>query len=142
MKTREELVSIMQQALQGEPTPPEDQQALIARATSLLRDVRYTDHVFTVRAGHGGTFLQACYWEADSTNPGILEPQFTRKWLLSPHMTDSEIVFTAFKCCLTSAEHRCRENFHFRDQQIMSPHLSIYDLVVLCEKGKAHAGAR
>lgn len=142
MNTREALVSIVRDALKFDPIPPDDQLELLQRASKLLKEIVYTDHVFTARAGHGGAFLQAVYWEEDSTNPGIKEPQFTRKWLLSPQMTDSEIVFTAFKCALTSAEHRARENFRWCGEQIMSPHLSIHDLHKLCVEGRAHYGAR
>lgn len=121
----------------------DEQALLIKRANELLQHIQYAGHSFIVREGHGGVHLQAHYLEADSTIPGSVPvDQFTRKWLLSPHMTDSEIVFTAFKCCLTSAEHRCREAFRFRGEQIMSPHLEVEDLVAICRQGRAHAGAR
>ncbi len=32
-----------------------------------------------------------------------------RKWFLSPHMTKSEVVATAFKAVLTALEHEARE---------------------------------
>lgn len=125
----------------AEPTAID--RALIARADVLLSSIHYLDHVFTVRAGHGGVFLQATYWEKDAIDPVQIEPQATRKWLLSPAMTDSEIVLTAFKCCLTSAEHRCREAFHYKGARICSPHFDVEDLVRLCQtEGRADAGAR
>jgi hypothetical protein len=116
---------------------------LIERAQRLLCDVdfympmRYT---FEVRESHGGVFMQASYIEPDSYT-GIPEVQRTRKWLISPEMTDSEIVSTAFKCCLTSSEHRCREAFKYKERRIYSPHYNVEDLVRLCETAE-NAGGR
>jgi len=49
----------------------------------------------------------------------------TRKWRLSTHMTDSEVVQTALKCSLTSAEHEAREGFKFAGRAIFGPHHDI-----------------
>jgi hypothetical protein len=73
---------------------------------------------------------------------GKMEAQFTRKWLLSPAMTDSEIVQTAFKLCMTSFEHRCREGFRFMGARIFGPHFDVDDLVKLCKDGREDAGGR
>lgn len=54
-----------------------------------------------------------------------------RKWLLSPHMTDSEIVQTALKAVLTAAEHEIREQFLFQDKAIFDPHYDLLGLVRL-----------
>lgn len=55
----------------------------------------------------------------------------SRKWKLSPHMTDSEIVQTAFKAVLTALEHEAREQFTYRGVSIFDPHYDIERLVEL-----------
>jgi hypothetical protein len=49
----------------------------------------------------------------------------TRKWRLSYNMTKSEVVQTALKCSLTSAEHEAREGFLWCKKAIFGPHLDV-----------------
>lgn len=84
-------------------------------------------------------FLQAWYLEPD-TYTKKMDIQYTRKWLISPDATDSQIVQTAFKCVLTSAEHRCREAFKYKGVRVYGPHYDVEDLVELGKK-KQWAGA-
>jgi hypothetical protein len=78
----------------------------------------------------GPAYLQACFM-ADCAFSGVRTPQSTRKWLLSEHMTTSELVQTAFKCVLTSLEHEAREQFTYRGQNIFGPHFNVEALVDL-----------
>lgn len=55
----------------------------------------------------------------------------SRKWILSPHMTDGEVVQTAFKAVLTALEHEAREKFKYRDVTVFDPHYDIEALVEL-----------
>lgn len=59
--------------------------------------------------------------------------QHTRKWLISSHMTKSEIVATALKCVLASEEHEAREDFTYRGQRIFGPHFDVECLVAMCQ---------
>lgn len=115
----------------------------IERVTAILLRTEFRlgePYRFDVREGHGGVFMQAIYNDRDIyTN--TFERQHTRKWLLSPSMTDSEIVQTAFKCALTSAEHRAREAFTYRGARIFGPHFDVEDLVKLCAD-REDAGGR
>lgn len=52
-----------------------------------------------------------------------------RKWRISPHMTKSEIVATAFKAYMTWVEHEARESFQYRGQSIFGPHFDVDSLV-------------
>ena len=79
----------------------------------------------------GQMYLQASYHEPDVVT-GKVELQQTRKWILSEHMTKSEIVQTAFKACLTSMEHRTREHFLYKGERVYSPHYDVEALVDLC----------
>ena len=53
-----------------------------------------------------------------------------RKWYMSKHMTDGEIVQTIFKAMMTAMEHELREGFLYRGRAIFDPH---YDLDKLWE---------
>lgn len=48
-----------------------------------------------------------------------------RKWFLSDHMTDSEIVGTVFMAALAAEEHECRERFMYKGQRVFGPHLDV-----------------
>lgn len=58
-------------------------------------------------------------------------PWWGRKWMVSPHMTDGEIVQTLFKACETAMEHELREGFKYKGQPIFDPHYDIEKLVEL-----------
>lgn len=65
------------------------------------------------------------------TGETIGEPWRSRKWLLSEHMTDGEIVQTLFKATMTAVEHEVRELFLYRGQAVFDPHYDIEKLVEL-----------
>lgn len=115
--------------------------ALVDRATILLTNVRFFNYKFHVRESHAGVVLQATYPDYDIYTSKE-EIQHTRKWPLSPEMTDSEIVQTAFKLCITSFEHRCREGFQYKGARVFGPHFDVEDLVRLCKQGHEAAGGR
>ena len=54
-----------------------------------------------------------------------------RKWLLQRHMTNSEVVQTAFKAILTALEHEARELFTYRGVPVMMGHYDVEQLVSL-----------
>lgn len=96
----------------------------------------YPGYEFSVkRDGRGEMFLQAFYIEPD-VETGIPSGQVTRRWFLSPEMTQSEVVQTAFKCIVTSMEHRAREWFSYRGHAVFGPHFDIEALVSLCREGR------
>ena len=61
----------------------------------------------------------------------------SRKWFLSPYMTRSEVVQTAFKAVMTAMEHEVREQFMYRGQTIFDPHYDVDKLVALRAKANA-----
>jgi hypothetical protein len=79
---------------------------------------------------NGPTYLQGRFFAPDAT-AGDIQPQYTRKWLLSRHMTTSEIVQTVFKCALTAMEHEAREHFTYRGSAIFGPHFNVEALVAM-----------
>lgn len=101
----------------------------------ILSKVRFANYHFSVLT-HGSKFyLQAAFDEKDVVT-GELREQKTRKWILSPYMTKSEVVFTAFKCVLASVEHETRETFTYQNQRICSPHFDVDELAELCRNRK------
>jgi hypothetical protein len=105
----------------------------------VLAACQYPGYTFIVRETHGGIVLQAKYLDPDIFTE-TLETQLTRKWLLSPHMTYSEIVQTAFKCILTSMEHRAREHFLYKGRRIFGPHFNVDELHKICDRLDAREG--
>jgi hypothetical protein len=79
----------------------------------------------------GRPFLQIVCDEGICNVTGKPMKWTSRKWFLSPHMTDGEIVQTALKACLTAAEHEIREKFKYRGMSIFDPHYDIEKLVEL-----------
>lgn len=90
--------------------------------------ISFEDYTFEVGEKNGVTFLRASYTEPDiiTKEPSL---QKTRKWILSEHAVKSEIVQTAFKCVLTSMEHRAREGFLYRGERVYGPHFDVEALV-------------
>ena len=117
-----------------------DTQTAIRNAIKVVLDIRCLDYSFEVLEGHGGAYLVGKYTEKDIYT-GQLEVQRTRRWLISPYMTKSEVAQTAFKCVLTSMEHRAREHFLYKGRRVYGPHFDVDDLWELC-KDREDAGGR
>jgi hypothetical protein len=107
---------------------------------ALLREIRFYDYEFKVAVEENSvpeyakpTCLQASYIEPDIVT-GEPERQYTRKWQLSEFMTKSEFVQTAFKCCITSMEHRAREHFRYQGHAVFGPHFDVDALLDLCKQ--------
>lgn len=115
-------------------------------AQTILSAIRFPGYRFEIYGNFDAevshTYLQAVFHAPDNTAPGNTTEQRTRKWILSPHMTRSELVQTAFKCVLSSLEHEAREQFTYKGERLFSPHYDVEDLVRLCRLGMADAGAR
>jgi hypothetical protein len=109
----------------------------IERIRDVVKRCAFQEYVFDVHLdGRGEIFLQASYLEPDTVT-GVIGTQLTRRWFISPHMTDSEIVRTAFKCIITSMEHRAREWFTYRGRAIFGPHFDVEALHAVC--GEKHS---
>ena len=63
---------------------------------------------------------------------GVMQTQRSRKWMLSPHMTRSEIVQTAWLAVQTALMHEAREAFKWRDELVFGPHFDVEALHDLC----------
>lgn len=79
----------------------------------------------------GRMFLRVACKDGTCNRTGEKMSWNGRWWRLSPHMTDSEVVGTAFKAYLTALEHEARETFTFQGEPIYDAHLSVYQLANL-----------
>jgi hypothetical protein len=109
----------------------------IATVRALLDRVHFDSeriaYRFHVGRMGGGWYLQVRYFDEDA-DTGKAEPQHGRKWYVSRHATDGEVVQTALKAILTSLEHFAREHFRFDGQPIYGPH---FELAALVEAARA-----
>lgn len=82
----------------------------------------------------GFALLYASYVEVDTVT-GEPAKQTTRKWwMLLSDVTTDQIVSTAFKCIMTSMEHRTREWFLYRGAPIYQPHQGVEALLAITPK--------
>ena len=79
----------------------------------------------------GEIFLSVVCPEGKNNETGAEEPWSGRKWLLQRHMTNSEVVQTAFKAILTAHEHEARELFLYRGQPVMMGHFDLEQVATL-----------
>lgn len=95
---------------------------------AIVADCTFHGYEFEVVIADGHRFLRAHYMEPDTVTMQYSK-QTTRWWEL-PHTFDrDQVVSTAFKCVLTSNEHRCREWFLYRGAPIYQPHQSVEALL-------------
>ena len=97
--------------------------AAVPHLRAWLADVSFRDWQFLLRLDGARPYLQV----AAPDDGGWA----SRKWFLSPHMTHSEIVQTAFKAVLTATEHEVREAFRYKGHAVYSPHYDVERLVEL-----------
>jgi hypothetical protein len=106
------------------------EQIQVKRFNEILARVACPTFSFVVGTSNASLYLQI---ECDDRCNVTGEPLRWkgRKWLLSQHMTDGEVVQTAFKAILTAMEHEIRERFTYRGVSIFDPHYDIEKLVEL-----------
>ena len=100
----------------------------------IISNIEFKDRQFRVLEKGDGFLLQMSYMEPDVNIPGsppVL--QSTRKWYISPYMTESEVVETAWACVQRSQLHVASEHFTYRGKRIYSQHFDVYARVDMCE---------
>lgn len=106
----------------------------IENAKQYVSECKFPEYAFEVDTdSRGSVYLRAFYAEEDTTT-GLNAIQYTRKWFISPEMSKSEVVATAFKCVMTSMEHRTREWFTYKNRAIYMPHYNVDELHKICEE--------
>lgn len=99
----------------------------------ILAKVKYLDWEFMVKLNDRRPYLQVQFTASDTRYGGPPTHQTGRKWFLSPHMTESELVGTAMKAVLTAVEHEARESFTYRGRPVYGPHIPIAQLWTAAE---------
>jgi hypothetical protein len=103
----------------------------------VLYRVAYKGWQFRVGGEPGRLWLQVAFSapDNDTDDRAWLTQQHGRKWLLSEHMTDSEVVQTAFKAVLAAEEHEARETFLVDGVAVLGPHFDLFKLAALHRQG-------
>ena len=99
----------------------------------IISDLWYQDWDFHLARDGDVLFLQ-CRFFAFDPDKGDSRLQHGRKWLISPHMTESEIVQTAWLAVKTAIEHEAREAFTYRRRAIFGPHLDVRELLNVVDR--------
>lgn len=103
----------------------------MARIERVVSKVAYPPWTITVRQDGPRSYLQIRDDHGVCNVTGGSKPWSGRKWMLSPHMTDTEIVKTALKAVLSAVEHETLENFKYEGVAIFDPHIRVDDLLAL-----------
>lgn len=105
--------------------------SLYERLPPLLAQLNYPTMTFAVRKSGDDYHLRVECPDGTCNVTGMPDPWNGRWWRLSEHMTDGEIVQTAFKAVLTALEHEARERFTYKGVSVFDPHYDIEALVAL-----------
>lgn len=103
---------------------------------NLLDRVEYDGHTFVAVERDGGFLVQIRFMDTNLVTFEV-EEQSGRKWYVSRHATDSEVIQTALKAALASAEHEVRERFRVDGVLPYGPHMDVDALVCLLKGADA-----
>jgi hypothetical protein len=101
----------------------------------IVSRLSFMDRKFRLLDKGEGWLLQMQYMEPDVDKPGS-EPvlQSTRKWYVSPFMTESEVVETAWACVTRSQMHVASEHFTYKGRKVYSQHFDVQARIDMCDK--------
>jgi hypothetical protein len=103
---------------------------------AIVNGLQFMDRTFRLLDKDDGYLLQMQYMETDVTMPGTPPVlQSTRKWYVSPFMTESEIVETAWACVCRSMMHVASEHFRYLGSQVYSQHFDVHQRIAMCNIG-------
>lgn len=105
----------------------------IDNVKKLVGDVQYNKWDFVVTEKGDGFLLQIQFMGEDTDGSGKVELQKCRKWYISPHSCDAEIVRTCFIAVKQAEEHELCERFRFKGKQIYNPHIDPVQLATFVE---------
>lgn len=108
-----------------------------ARLQGVIGKLSYKDWTFHVGQDAIGLYYMQIRLAAADAQSGKPTEWSGRKWRLSTHMTNSEIVQTALKAVLAAEEHEAREGFLYGGRAIFGPHFDVDHLWELCSNQEA-----
>lgn len=94
--------------------------------TAIVANCQFNDWTFFV-GNDGRTYLQVLFKDKDRIS-GEESIQRCRKWYLSDHMVNSEVVRTAYKAVEAAVIHEAQEAFKYRGARVYNPHLDLDQL--------------
>jgi hypothetical protein len=104
----------------------------------LIAQIKYKPGWRITVHGTPGNFYLQIRFESEDPTTRVVGEQSGRKWFLSPHMTDGEVVQTALMAVLAAEEHEAREFFTYRGRAIFGPHFNLQKLIALCDAPDAN----
>lgn len=87
----------------------------------ILSNISFRDWWFEVQNKGDGFLMQAVFMGPD-TITGKVEEQRCRKWYISSHAVDGEVVRTAWKAIEAAVVHEAAEEFYYKATRIYDPH--------------------
>ena len=102
---------------------------------AVIADCQYNDWMFRVDINDGGTPYVQVLFKGKDRITGKEEIQRCRKWMLSFHMGNSEIVRTVFQAIQGAVAHELTEAFKYKGARIFNPHMD-YDELAVAIKNK------
>jgi hypothetical protein len=116
--------------------------ALLKRVTLVILDKTMTIRIFWdmktpwVEGGpEPRVYLQIVYKAFDTkTNDGVYKEWRGRKWQLSEHMTDDEIIKTAYAAFEAAVKHEAMEGFKVDGITLFNPHVDFEELLKISHK--------
>lgn len=98
----------------------------------------YLDWEFHLGDMGNGFYVQVQFNAPDSET-GKVERQHCRKWYISKHMTETEIVDTLYKAVEAAVIHEMKENFTYNGSMIHNPHTSVGARMEACTQTEHRA---
>lgn len=105
----------------------------LAEFLLIVQRIEYPGFSFKIVQNKQEIFLQVVCLNGVNNETGEPESWTGRKWRLSRHMTNSEVVQTAFKAILTALEHEARELFRYRGVPVLHGHFDMEQIATLMQ---------
>lgn len=93
----------------------------------LLNEIEYKDWIFYLEERADCFTLQIQFYDKCIIT-GNIELQKCRKWFISQHMTDNEIIRTAFLAVEIAERHEMCEKFKYGNKLINNPHYDVLQM--------------
>lgn len=103
----------------------------LERVRAIAAQIAFRDWELRTGFMGDGFFLQWRFLEADNTNAADPTPQLQgcRKWYVSAHATESEVINTAYAAVQMAMSHEVMEQFTVGGKVLYNPHQSVQALL-------------
>jgi hypothetical protein len=101
----------------------------------IVAGVSFRDRRFRVLE-KGDGFLVQLEYDEPCVETGEPKLQRSRKWYVSPHSTETEVVETCWACVCRSQMHVAGEHFTYQGRRVYSPHFDVDARLELVDAGR------